>query len=73
TSTVASKVPYLAALVALLGTRAIAMKMELGALGKISTVRLLLTRPHIVDPGDILPFGGLMYGVSDPLSHWPTQ
>nr|GFC82489.1 hypothetical protein [Tanacetum cinerariifolium] len=60
TSVVASKVPYLVALVALLGTRAIVMKMSLGALGQISTVRLPLAHPHIVDLGDILPFRGLL-------------
>nr|GEW86216.1 hypothetical protein [Tanacetum cinerariifolium] len=42
TSAVASKVPYFVTLVALLGTRAIVMKMALGALGQIPTVRLPL-------------------------------
>nr|GEV28456.1 hypothetical protein [Tanacetum cinerariifolium] len=60
TSAVAGKVPYFATLVALLGTRAIVMKMALGALGQIPTVRLPLTCPHIVNPGDILSFGGLL-------------
>nr|GFC27049.1 hypothetical protein [Tanacetum cinerariifolium] len=60
TSAVAGKVPYFFTLVALLGTRAIVMKMALGALGKILNVRLPFTCPHIVNPGDILPFGGLL-------------
>nr|GEY70657.1 DnaJ protein homolog [Tanacetum cinerariifolium] len=45
---VAGKVPYLVALVALLSTRAIVMKMELGALGKISTVWLLFARAEFL-------------------------
>nr|GFB09873.1 hypothetical protein [Tanacetum cinerariifolium] len=60
TSAVAGKVPYSVILVALLGTRVIVMKMALGALGQIPTVRLPLACPHIVDPGDVLPFGGLL-------------
>nr|GEW41347.1 hypothetical protein [Tanacetum cinerariifolium] len=58
--TVAGKVPYFLTLVALLGTQAIAMKMALGALGKIPTIRLPLYCPHIVDLGNILPFEGLL-------------
>ncbi|GKE48518.1 hypothetical protein Tco_1479776 [Tanacetum coccineum] len=50
TPTVAGKVPYLVALV---------MKMALGALGQRSLIRLLLTSPHIVDLGDIMPLEGL--------------
>nr|GFC90164.1 hypothetical protein [Tanacetum cinerariifolium] len=60
TSAVAGKVPYFVTLVVLLGTRAIVMKMALGVLGQIPTVRLPFTCPRIVDPGDILPFGGLL-------------
>ncbi|GJW28805.1 hypothetical protein Tco_0045680 [Tanacetum coccineum] len=55
THAVAGKVPYLVALVALLSTQAIVMKMAIGALGKRSLIRLLLTSPHIVDLGNILP------------------
>ncbi|GKB55691.1 hypothetical protein Tco_0911877, partial [Tanacetum coccineum] len=54
------KVPYLVALVALLSTRAIVTKMALGALGQRSPIQLLLTSPHIVDLGDILPLEGLL-------------
>ncbi|GKF14730.1 hypothetical protein Tco_0056192 [Tanacetum coccineum] len=57
---VAGKVPYLVALVALLSTQAIVVKMAFGALGKISPIWLLFTRPHIVDLGDILPLEGLL-------------
>nr|GFD51548.1 hypothetical protein [Tanacetum cinerariifolium] len=60
TSAVAGKVPYFVTLVALLGTRAVVMKMALGALGQIPTVRLPFACPHIVDPGNIFPFGGLL-------------
>nr|GEX00587.1 reverse transcriptase domain-containing protein [Tanacetum cinerariifolium] len=60
TSTVTGKVPYFVTLVVLMVTRAIVMKMALGALGQIPTIRLLLTCPHIVNPGDILTFGGLL-------------
>ncbi|GJY53166.1 hypothetical protein Tco_0444830 [Tanacetum coccineum] len=59
-SAVAGKVPYLVALMALLSTRAIVMKMTLGALGQRSPKRLLFTSPHIVDLGDILPLEGLL-------------
>ncbi|GKF20960.1 hypothetical protein Tco_0069598, partial [Tanacetum coccineum] len=45
----AGKVPYLVALVALLSTRAMVVKMALGALGQRSPIRLLFTYPHIVD------------------------
>nr|GEZ48719.1 hypothetical protein [Tanacetum cinerariifolium] len=45
TSTVAGKVPYLVTLVALLGTRAIVMKMTLGALGQIPTVLYHINNP----------------------------
>ncbi|GJT20573.1 hypothetical protein Tco_0890510 [Tanacetum coccineum] len=58
----AGKVPYLIALVALLGARAIVVKMALGALGQVSPVGFLLTSPHIVDLGDILPLKGLLLG-----------
>ncbi|GKC68772.1 hypothetical protein Tco_1101370 [Tanacetum coccineum] len=57
TPAVAGKVPYLVALMALLSTRDIVMKMALGALGPI---RLLFTCSHIVDLGDILPLEGLL-------------
>nr|GFA99359.1 putative reverse transcriptase domain-containing protein [Tanacetum cinerariifolium] len=60
TSAVTGKVPYFVTLVAPLGTRAIVMKMALGAVGQIPTVRLPLAHPYMVDPGDILPFGGLL-------------
>nr|GEY68430.1 hypothetical protein [Tanacetum cinerariifolium] len=59
TSAVVGKVPYFVTLVAL-GTRTIVMKIALGALGQIPTVWLLLTCLHIIDPGNILPFGGLL-------------
>ncbi|GJR93789.1 hypothetical protein Tco_0265963 [Tanacetum coccineum] len=49
------KVPYLVALVALLGARVIVVKMALGALMQGSPIRLLFACPHIVDLGDILP------------------
>ncbi|GKG54056.1 hypothetical protein Tco_0557579, partial [Tanacetum coccineum] len=52
-----SKVPYL---VALLSTRAIKVKMALGALGQVSPIGFILTSPHIVDLGDILLFEGLL-------------
>ncbi|GKG02240.1 hypothetical protein Tco_0306945 [Tanacetum coccineum] len=57
TPAVAGKVPYLVALVALLSTRVIVMKM---ALGQRSPIRLFLTSPNIVDLGDILPIEGLL-------------
>ncbi|GJZ56976.1 hypothetical protein Tco_0612470 [Tanacetum coccineum] len=60
TPAVAGKVPYLVALVALLSTRAIVMKMALCALGQRSPIRFLLTSPHIIDLGDILPLEGLL-------------
>nr|GEX32313.1 putative reverse transcriptase domain-containing protein [Tanacetum cinerariifolium] len=60
TSAVAGKVPYLVALVAFLSTRAIVMKMALGALGQVSPIWFPFTRSHIVDLGDILPLGGLL-------------
>ncbi|GKF44418.1 hypothetical protein Tco_0130970, partial [Tanacetum coccineum] len=55
TLAIAGKVPYLVALVALLSTQAIVVKMTLGTLGQRSPIRLLFTCPHIVDLGDILP------------------
>ncbi|GKD58248.1 hypothetical protein Tco_1295757, partial [Tanacetum coccineum] len=48
TSAVTGKVPYLVTFVTFLSTRAIVMKMALGALGQRSTIRLLFTCPHIV-------------------------
>ncbi|GKG44121.1 hypothetical protein Tco_0483214, partial [Tanacetum coccineum] len=60
TPAIAGKVPYLVALVALLGVRAIVVKMALGALGQRSPIRLLFAYPHIVDLGDILPLEGLL-------------
>ncbi|GKF77133.1 hypothetical protein Tco_0229603 [Tanacetum coccineum] len=60
TPAVVGKVPYLVALVALLSTRAIVLKMALGALGQRSPIRLLLTCPHILDFGDILSLEGLL-------------
>ncbi|GJU92328.1 hypothetical protein Tco_1304751 [Tanacetum coccineum] len=39
---------------------AIVMKISLGALGQRSNIRLLFTRPHIVDLGDILSLDGLL-------------
>ncbi|GKD61047.1 hypothetical protein Tco_1298556, partial [Tanacetum coccineum] len=60
TPAVAGKVPYLIALVALLSTLAIVVKMALGALGQRSPIRLLFTCPNIVDLGDILPLEGLI-------------
>ncbi|GKD74832.1 hypothetical protein Tco_1333114 [Tanacetum coccineum] len=57
---IASKMPYFVALVALLGARAIMVKMELGALGQRSPIRLLFACPYIVDLGDILPLEGLL-------------
>nr|GEY86189.1 hypothetical protein [Tanacetum cinerariifolium] len=57
---VTGKVPYLVALVAFLSTRAIVIKMALGALGQVSPILLPFTRSHIVDLGDILPLGGLL-------------
>ncbi|GKG03330.1 hypothetical protein Tco_0310966 [Tanacetum coccineum] len=57
---IASKVPYLVALVALLGARAIVVKMALSALGQRSPIHLLFACPHIVDLGDILPLEGLL-------------
>ncbi|GKG08351.1 hypothetical protein Tco_0334183, partial [Tanacetum coccineum] len=61
TPAVMGKVPYLIALVALLSTRAIVVKMALGALGQRSPIWLLFTCPHIVDLGDILPLEGLFF------------
>ncbi|GKG12395.1 hypothetical protein Tco_0346632 [Tanacetum coccineum] len=60
TSAVAGKVPYLVTFVAFLSTRAIVMKMALGALGKVSPIWFPFTHPHIVYLGDILPLGGLL-------------
>ncbi|GJV52683.1 hypothetical protein Tco_1448424 [Tanacetum coccineum] len=60
TPAIAIKVPYFVALVALLGARAIVVKMALGALGQGSPIRLLFACPHIVDLGDILPLEGLL-------------
>ncbi|GKC84907.1 hypothetical protein Tco_1140624 [Tanacetum coccineum] len=57
---IASKMPYFVALVALLGARAIMVKMALGALGQRSLIGLPFACPHIVDLGDILPFEGLL-------------
>ncbi|GKG35963.1 hypothetical protein Tco_0443641, partial [Tanacetum coccineum] len=57
---IAGKVPYLIALVALLGARAIMVKMALDALGQGSPVGFLLTSPHIVELCDILPLEGLL-------------
>nr|GEW95222.1 hypothetical protein [Tanacetum cinerariifolium] len=51
TSAVAGKVPYFVALVALLGTQAIVMKMALGALGQISTPAC---RPSLVSCPSLL-------------------
>ncbi|GJU76997.1 hypothetical protein Tco_1274067 [Tanacetum coccineum] len=59
TPAIASKMPYFVALVAFLGARAIVVKMELGALGQRSPIRLPFACPHIVDLGDILPLEGL--------------
>ncbi|GKG05368.1 hypothetical protein Tco_0325454 [Tanacetum coccineum] len=71
TPTIASKVPYFVTLVALLGARAIMVKMALGALGQRSPIQLFFACPHIVDLGDILPLERC--GVFDPSSRWPTQ
>ncbi|GKG28211.1 hypothetical protein Tco_0406538 [Tanacetum coccineum] len=60
TRAVAGKVPYLVALVSLLSTRAIVVKMALGTLGQRFPIRLLFACPHIVDLGDILPLKGLL-------------
>ncbi|GKF46914.1 hypothetical protein Tco_0136716 [Tanacetum coccineum] len=60
TSAIAGKMPYLIALVALLGARAIVMKMALGALGQASPIGFLLTSSHIVDLGYILLLEGLL-------------
>ncbi|GJR80855.1 hypothetical protein Tco_0151640 [Tanacetum coccineum] len=60
TPAVSGKVPYLVALVALLSTRDIVVEVELGALGQISPIGLLLTSSHVVDLGDILLFEGLL-------------
>ncbi|GKD31047.1 hypothetical protein Tco_1241825 [Tanacetum coccineum] len=60
TPAIAGKVPYLVALVALLGARAIVVKMALGALGQVSPIGFLLTSPHIVDLGYILLLEGLL-------------
>ncbi|GKF74205.1 hypothetical protein Tco_0220537 [Tanacetum coccineum] len=57
TPAVVGKVPYL---VTFLSTRAIVMKMTLGALGQRSTVWLLFTRTHIIDLYDILSLEGLL-------------
>ncbi|GJS97249.1 hypothetical protein Tco_0804217 [Tanacetum coccineum] len=60
TPAITSKMPYFVALVALLGARAIVVKMALGALGQRSPIRLPLACPYIVDLGDILPLKGLL-------------
>ncbi|GKG32051.1 hypothetical protein Tco_0427001, partial [Tanacetum coccineum] len=60
THAITGKVPYLVALVALLGAWAIMVKMALGALGQRSPIMLLFAYPHIVDLGDILPLAGLL-------------
>ncbi|GJW23295.1 hypothetical protein Tco_0033917 [Tanacetum coccineum] len=60
TPAIAGKVPYLIALVALLDARVIVVKMALGALGQMSPIGFLLTSPHIVDLGDILPLEGFV-------------
>ncbi|GKC33221.1 hypothetical protein Tco_1040515, partial [Tanacetum coccineum] len=60
TPAIAGKVPYLVALVALLGARAIVVKMTLVALGQRSPIWLFFACPHIVDLGDILPLKGLL-------------
>ncbi|GKA10572.1 putative ribonuclease H-like domain-containing protein [Tanacetum coccineum] len=60
TPAVTGKVPYLVTFVAFLSTRAIVMKMELGALGQRSIVWLLFTQPNIVNLGDILSLEGLL-------------
>nr|GFB59495.1 putative reverse transcriptase domain-containing protein [Tanacetum cinerariifolium] len=57
---VAGKVPYLIALVALLSTRAIMMTLALCALGQRSLIWFPISRPHIIDLGDILLFEGLL-------------
>ncbi|GKC26254.1 hypothetical protein Tco_1033548 [Tanacetum coccineum] len=60
TLSVAGKVPYLVALVALLSTWAIVVKMALGTLGQRSLIRFPFTCPYIIDLGDILPLEGLL-------------
>ncbi|GJX57254.1 hypothetical protein Tco_0287151 [Tanacetum coccineum] len=57
TPAIVGKVPYLVALVALLGARTIVVKMTLG---QGSPIQLLFACPHIVDLGDILPLGRLL-------------
>ncbi|GKF49027.1 hypothetical protein Tco_0142278, partial [Tanacetum coccineum] len=57
---VTSKVPYLVALVAPLGARAIVVEITLVTLGQGSPIRLPFACPHVVDFGDILPFEGLL-------------
>ncbi|GKD18138.1 hypothetical protein Tco_1207296, partial [Tanacetum coccineum] len=57
---ISSKVPYLVALAAPLGARAIVVEMALVALGQGSPIRLPFACPHVVDFGDILPFEGLL-------------
>ncbi|GKG64355.1 hypothetical protein Tco_0659458, partial [Tanacetum coccineum] len=57
---IAGKGPYLIALVALLGARAIVVKIALGALGQRSPIWLLFACPHIVNLVDILPLEGLL-------------
>ncbi|GKE97969.1 hypothetical protein Tco_0021320 [Tanacetum coccineum] len=60
TPAITGKVPYLVALVALMGARAIVVKMALGALGEVSPIGFLLTSPHIVYLGYILLLEGLL-------------
>ncbi|GKG59877.1 hypothetical protein Tco_0607505, partial [Tanacetum coccineum] len=55
TPAIASKVPYFVALMALLGVRAIVVKM---ALGQGSPIQLLFSCPYIIDISDILPLEG---------------
>ncbi|GKA13570.1 hypothetical protein Tco_0693216 [Tanacetum coccineum] len=54
TPAIVSKVPYLIALVGLLGARVIMVKLVLGVLGKISSIGFLLPSSHIVGLGYIL-------------------
>ncbi|GJT70611.1 hypothetical protein Tco_1029897 [Tanacetum coccineum] len=64
TSAIASKVPYLVALVAPLGARAIVVEMALVALGQGSPIRLPFACPHVARFGNILPFEGLLFGLT---------
>ncbi|GKF05017.1 hypothetical protein Tco_0035685 [Tanacetum coccineum] len=60
TSGCTGQVPYLVALVAPLGARAIVVKMALVALGQGSPIRLPFACPHVVNFGNILPLEGLL-------------